>query len=93
MKLRILLLETMVLLIGLALPHLPKGKDSKSQFVALNKEQSFQLPRGSLLAEPKYRPIIPPANVMANPSIRPKQDEDYCMHLKTHLDGKITDGA
>ena len=93
MKIRILLLETMVLLIGLALPHLPKGKDSKSQFVTLNKEQSFQLPPGRLLAEAKYRPIIPPANVMANPSIRPKQDDVYCMHLKPHLDGNTADVA
>ena len=82
----------MVLLIGLALPPLPQGKDSISQFVALNKE-SFPLPPGDLLAGPKYRPITPPTNLMVNPLIRPKRDGAHCMYLKTHLDGKITDVA
>lgn len=92
MKIRIFPLFPMALLIGLAFPHLPKGKDSISQFVALNKE-SFPLPPGRFFAGPKYRPIIPPTNVMANPLIRPKQDAAYCMHLKPYLDRKITDVA
>ena len=91
MKIRIFLLKTMVLLIGLALPHLPKGKDSKSQFVALNKGHSLSIPPGRLLAGPKYRPIIPPTNVMANPLIRPKQDADYCMHLRPYLGERISE--
>jgi hypothetical protein len=93
MKIRIFLLKTMVLLIGLALPHLPKGKDSKSQFVALNKGHSLSIPPGRLHAGPKYRPITPPTNLMVNPLIRPKRDGAHCMYLKTHLDGKITDVA
>ena len=89
MKIRIFPLYLMVLLISLALPHLPKGKDSKSQFVDLKKEQGFQIPSGGLLAEPKYRPIIPPSNVMVNPLIRPKQDGDFCKHLRPFLGERI----
>ena len=80
MKIRVLPFLQMVLLIGLALPHLPKGKDSISQLVALNKE-SFPLPPGRFFAGPKYRPITPPTNLMVNPLIRPKRDGAYCMQL------------
>ena len=88
MKIRVFPFLQMVLLIGLALPHLPKGKDSISQFVALNKE-SFPLPPGRFFAGPKYRPITPPTNLMVNPLIRPKRDGAYCMQLIMPSDPKI----
>jgi hypothetical protein len=81
MKIKIFPLVPMVLLIGLALPHLPKGKDSISQLATLNKEQSLSIPPGRFLAGPKYRPINPPTNLMVNPLIRPKRDDAYCMQL------------
>ena len=93
MKIRMFPFLQMVLLIGLALPHLPKGKDSKSQFVDLKKEQGFQIPSGGLLAGPKYRPITPPTNLMVNPLIRPKRDGTYCMQLIIPSDQKIAELA
>jgi hypothetical protein len=92
MKIRVLPFLQMVLLIGLALPHLPKGKDSISQLVALNKE-SFPLPPGRFFAGPKYRPITPPTNLMVNPLIRPKRDGTYCIQLIMPSDQKIADVA
>ena len=89
MKIRIFPLFPMAILIGLALPYLPKGKDSKSQLAALNKEQSLSIPPGRLLAGPKYRPITPPTNLMVNPLIRPKRDGAYCMQLIMPSDPKI----
>lgn len=93
MKIKIFPLVPMVLLISLALPDLPKGNDSIKQLAALNKGHSLSIPPGRLLAGPKYRPIDPPTNLMVNPLIKPKRDGAYCMYLKTHLDGKITDVA
>ena len=83
----------MAILIGLALPYLPKGKDSKSQLAALNKEPSLSIPTGRLLAGPKYRPITPPTNLMVNPLIRPKRDGAYCMQLIMPSDQKIAEVA
>jgi len=81
MKIKIFPLVPMVLLIGLAFPHLPKGNDSIRQLAALNKEHSLSIPPVRLLAGPKYRPINPPNNLMVNPLIRPKRDGAYCMQL------------
>ena len=81
MKIKIFPLVPMVLLIGLALPHLPKGNDSIRQLAALNKGHSLSIPPGRLLAGPKYRPIDPPTNLMVNPLIKPKRDGAYCMQL------------
>jgi hypothetical protein len=89
MKIRIFPLYPMVLLIGLALPHLPKGNDSIRQLAALNKEHSLSIPPVRLLAGPKYRPINPPTNLMVNPLIRPKRDGAYCMQLIMPSEPKI----
>ena len=93
MKIRFLTLLRMSLVTGLALFHLPEGSDSKNHLVAFLSEPSLVTASGRLLAEPKYRPIIPPSNVMVNPLIRPKQDGDFCKHSIEYIDGMILEVA
>jgi len=69
--------ETVGISYGFRLYDSPQGKRLDKPFLLITPE--------GLLAEPKYRPIIPPSNVMANPLIRPLQDDAYCKQLIQYL--------
>jgi hypothetical protein len=93
MKIRFLTFLLMSFVTELALFHLPEGNNSKSHVAAFPSKPSLMTATRRLLAEPKYRPIIPPSNVMVNPLIRPKQDGDFCKHSIEQLDGMILEVA